>query len=146
MPPFFNNETQETHTERKREFAPFLWLYNHAQIKKKKKVDRYDIGICIFIVFLSISNHAVCNSIVVYNLFSFLYLFTGQALCGTCRDETHRAKMFSKHDIIHMSMKTKENAKKVNRISILYLDKYQNILFDKGKSIRNHVCVIYFKK
>ena len=61
----------------------------------------------------------------VYNLFSFLYLFTGQALCGTCRDETHRAKMFSKHDIIHMSMKTKENAKKVNRISILYLDKYQ---------------------
>ena len=93
--------------------------------KRKKKVDRYDIGICIFIVFLSISNHAVCNAIVVYNLFSFLYLFTGQALCGTCRDETHRAKMFSKHDIIHMSMKTKENAKKVNRISILYLDKYQ---------------------
>lgn len=125
MPPFFNNETQETHTEREREFAPFLWLYNHAQIKKKKKVDRYDIGICIFIVFLSISNHAVCNAIVVYNLFSFLYLFTGQALCGTCRDETHRAKMFSKHDIIHMSMKTKENAKKVNRISILYLNKYQ---------------------
>jgi len=36
----------------------------------------------------------------------------GQALCGQCRDETHRAKMFSKHDIIHMSMKTKENAKK----------------------------------
>lgn len=43
----------------------------------------------------------------------FKIFFTGQALCGQCRDETHRAKMFSKHDIIHMSMKTKENAKKV---------------------------------
>ena len=58
------------------------------------------------------------RSITKYNLFSYLYLFTGQALCGTCRDETHRAKMFSKHDIIHMSMKTKENAKKVSTIYI----------------------------
>ena len=114
------------HTQREKE--SLLLFYDYIimrKSKRKKKVDRYDIGICIFIVFLSISNHAVCNAIVVYNLFSFLYLFTGQALCGTCRDETHRAKMFSKHDIIHMSMKTKENAKKVNRISILYLDKYQ---------------------
>jgi len=32
----------------------------------------------------------------------------GQALCGSCRDETHRAKMFSQHDVIHMSKKAKE--------------------------------------
>ncbi|CAG0918948.1 unnamed protein product [Notodromas monacha] len=37
----------------------------------------------------------------------------GQALCGVCRDETHRAKMFSQHDIIHMSKRTKEIHKKV---------------------------------
>ena len=125
MPPFLIMRLRK-HTEREKE--SLLLFYDYIimrKSKRKKKVDRYDIGICIFIVFLSISNHAVCNAIVVYNLFSFLYLFTGQALCGTCRDETHRAKMFSKHDIIHMSMKTKENAKKVNRISILYLDKYQ---------------------
>lgn len=37
----------------------------------------------------------------------------GQALCGPCRDETHKAKMFSQHDVIHMSKKTKELKKKV---------------------------------
>ena len=40
-------------------------------------------------------------------------LFSGQALCGTCRDETHRAKMFSQHDVIHMSKKAKELHRKV---------------------------------
>ena len=49
------------------------------------------------------------------------FIFAGQALCGQCRDETHRAKMFSKHDIIHMSMKTKENAKKVPFLLLIYL-------------------------
>lgn len=43
----------------------------------------------------------------------FLICIIGQALCGTCRDETHRAKMFSQHDIIHMSKRTKEIHKKV---------------------------------
>ncbi|KAI4454331.1 hypothetical protein MML48_9g00007697 [Holotrichia oblita] len=32
----------------------------------------------------------------------------GQALCSHCRDNTHRAKMFSAHDIVHMSKCTKE--------------------------------------
>ena len=43
-----------------------------------------------------------------------LIFFSGQALCSQCRDETHRAKMFSKHEVIHMSKKTKDNAKKVS--------------------------------
>jgi hypothetical protein len=42
-------------------------------------------------------------------------LFSGQALCGPCRDDTHRAKMFSQHEVIHMSKKTKEMHKKVKR-------------------------------
>ena len=42
-------------------------------------------------------------------------IFSGQALCGTCRDETHRAKMFSQHDVIHMSKKTKELHRKVSK-------------------------------
>ncbi len=40
----------------------------------------------------------------------------GQALCGPCRDETHRAKMFSQHDIIHISMKAKKLNQKVNGV------------------------------
>ena len=38
--------------------------------KRKEKVDRYDIGICIFIVFLSISNQVlVCNVIAVFIIY-----------------------------------------------------------------------------
>lgn len=37
----------------------------------------------------------------------------GQALCGTCRDDTHKAKMFAQHDIIHISMKAKKMNQKV---------------------------------
>lgn len=36
----------------------------------------------------------------------------GQALCGQCRDETHRAKMFSQHEVIHMSKRAKDQARK----------------------------------
>ncbi|CAG7673093.1 unnamed protein product, partial [Allacma fusca] len=36
----------------------------------------------------------------------------GQALCNGCREETHRAKMFSAHDIIPVSKYTKETPKK----------------------------------
>ena len=42
----------------------------------------------------------------------------GQALCGTCRDETHRAKMFSQHDVIHMSKKSKDIHKRVSLPSL----------------------------
>ncbi|XP_063929985.1 RING finger protein 207-like isoform X2 [Zophobas morio] len=32
----------------------------------------------------------------------------GQALCSHCRDNTHRAKMFAAHDVVHMTKCTKE--------------------------------------
>ncbi|VEN53443.1 unnamed protein product, partial [Callosobruchus maculatus] len=35
----------------------------------------------------------------------------GQALCCQCRDNTHRAKMFSTHEIVHMSKCMKEPKK-----------------------------------
>ncbi|XP_057654529.1 RING finger protein 207-like isoform X1 [Diorhabda carinulata] len=35
----------------------------------------------------------------------------GQALCLHCRENTHRAKMFSTHDVVHMSKCTKEAKK-----------------------------------
>ena len=44
--------------------------------------------------------------------------FSGQALCGQCREETHRAKMFSQHDIIHISMKAKKLNSKVRKFRI----------------------------
>uniref|UniRef100_T1JLK1 RING finger protein 207 n=1 Tax=Strigamia maritima TaxID=126957 RepID=T1JLK1_STRMM len=31
-----------------------------------------------------------------------------QAVCGNCREDTHKARMFNKHDIIHMSKRTKD--------------------------------------
>lgn len=37
----------------------------------------------------------------------------GQALCNGCREETHRAKMFSAHDIIPVSKYAKEAPKRV---------------------------------
>ena len=46
--------------------------------------------------------------------------FAGQALCGNCRDETHRAKMFSQHDVIHMSKKTKELHRKVRKTNQVF--------------------------
>ena len=49
------------------------------------------------------------------NFICKINIFSGQALCGTCRDETHRAKMFSQHDVIHMSKKTKELHRKVSK-------------------------------
>ena len=49
------------------------------------------------------------------NYINKINIFSGQALCGTCRDETHRAKMFSQHDVIHMSKKTKELHRKVSK-------------------------------
>jgi hypothetical protein len=44
--------------------------------------------------------------------------WTGQVLCNGCREETHRAKMFSAHDIIPVSKYTKDTPKKV---SILFI-------------------------
>ncbi|KAK6629234.1 hypothetical protein RUM43_003051 [Polyplax serrata] len=36
----------------------------------------------------------------------------GQSLCHQCRENTHRAKMFSSHDIMHMSKCVKDSQKK----------------------------------
>ena len=49
-------------------------------------------------------------------LHTLLYiLILGQPLCATCRDETHRAKMFSQHEVIDMpSKKVKESSKMVS--------------------------------
>ena len=52
--------------------------------------------------------------------FNLNIFFLGQALCGTCRDETHRAKMFSQHDVIHMSKKAKELHRKVHKNNFYY--------------------------
>ncbi|XP_012254387.2 RING finger protein 207-like [Athalia rosae] len=36
----------------------------------------------------------------------------GQALCNHCREHTHRAKMFSSHDVVHMSKCAKDTQRK----------------------------------
>ncbi|XP_031832713.1 RING finger protein 207 isoform X3 [Nomia melanderi] len=36
----------------------------------------------------------------------------GQALCTHCREHTHRAKMFSSHEVVHMSKCTKETQRR----------------------------------
>jgi hypothetical protein len=49
--------------------------------------------------------------------YEFMNSASGQALCGPCRDHTHRAKMFSQHEIIHMAQKTKEQL--IKKVTIL---------------------------
>lgn len=44
-------------------------------------------------------------------------LCAGQALCSHCRENTHRAKMFASHEIMHMSKCIREP----RRVSCLYL-------------------------
>lgn len=36
----------------------------------------------------------------------------GQPLCAPCREETHRAKMFARHEIVSLSKRTKDIHKK----------------------------------
>lgn len=36
----------------------------------------------------------------------------GQPLCAPCREETHRAKMFTRHEIVSLSKRTKDIHKK----------------------------------
>ncbi|CAB3362445.1 Hypothetical predicted protein [Cloeon dipterum] len=55
----------------------------------------------------------------------------GQALCAGCRDNTHRAKMFSSHDVIHMSKFNKEGKKKCgshNEPFIMFSNAQKNML------------------
>lgn len=35
-----------------------------------------------------------------------------QPLCGNCREATHKAKMFSRHEIVSLAKRTKEAHKK----------------------------------
>lgn len=42
----------------------------------------------------------------------------GQALCKSCRENTHRAKMFSSHDIVQMSKRLEDKTEIVSQITI----------------------------
>lgn len=44
-----------------------------------------------------------------------------QPLCGNCREATHKAKMFSLHEIVSLAKRTKEAHKKCGRHSPLIL-------------------------
>lgn len=48
----------------------------------------------------------------------------GQALCTNCRENTHRAKMFSAHEVVHMSKCSKESYRKVSYSDCVYLEQY----------------------
>uniref|UniRef100_A0A1B6L2Z0 RING finger protein 207 n=1 Tax=Graphocephala atropunctata TaxID=36148 RepID=A0A1B6L2Z0_9HEMI len=61
----------------------------------------------------------------------------GQALCNHCRENTHRAKMFSTHDIVHMSKCSKE----VHRRCAMHGEQY--IMFSMSQ--RNMLCVNCFR-
>ena len=63
--------------------------------------------------------HKMCSKCLIWNAKNTTAIFfSGQALCGQCREETHRAKMFSQHDIIHISMKAKKLNSKVRKFRI----------------------------
>ncbi|XP_069172288.1 LOW QUALITY PROTEIN: uncharacterized protein [Procambarus clarkii] len=62
----------------------------------------------------------------------------GQVLCGHCREETHRARMFSLHDIIHMSKRGRE----VNRKCAMHGE--PQIMFSTTK--RTMLCITCFRE
>lgn len=69
------------------------------------------LSLCIFVAFC-------CFFSVRFVLFGLFFLrrwcvrlivgFAGQALCTHCRENTHRAKMFASHEIMHMSKCVRE--------------------------------------
>ncbi|KAL1115565.1 hypothetical protein AAG570_005855 [Ranatra chinensis] len=61
----------------------------------------------------------------------------GQALCTQCRENTHRAKMFSTHEIVHMSKCTKDG----HRRCAMHGEQY--IMFSNSQ--RNMLCVNCFR-
>lgn len=44
---------------------------------------------------------------------NFFDIFLDQALCGICRENTHRAKMFASHEVLPMSKFSQEGLRKV---------------------------------
>lgn len=54
-------------------------------------------------------------------MFYGVLIFLGQALCAHCRDTTHRAKMFSSHEVVHMS-KCQKEPKRV-RLKLIIIQK-----------------------
>ncbi|XP_049804654.1 uncharacterized protein LOC126248059 isoform X1 [Schistocerca nitens] len=61
----------------------------------------------------------------------------GQALCNHCRENTHRAKMFSTHDVVHMSKCSKEG----HRRCAVHGEQY--IMFSNTQ--KNMLCVNCFR-
>uniref|UniRef100_A0A146KLE1 RING finger protein 207 n=3 Tax=Lygus hesperus TaxID=30085 RepID=A0A146KLE1_LYGHE len=61
----------------------------------------------------------------------------GQALCNQCRDNTHRAKMFSTHEVLHMSKMAKDG----HRRCLSHGEQY--IMFSNSQ--RNMLCVNCFR-
>ncbi|KAJ4439377.1 hypothetical protein ANN_07499 [Periplaneta americana] len=64
-------------------------------------------------------------------------LLSGQALCNHCRENTHRAKMFSTHEVVHMSKCSKEG----HRRCAVHGEQY--IMFSNTQ--KNMLCVNCFR-
>ncbi|KAM8796425.1 RING finger protein 207 [Eudromia elegans] len=61
----------------------------------------------------------------------------GQALCAPCRDETHRARMFARHDVVALAKRTKDVHKKCP----LHQEPY--IMFSTEK--KSMLCICCFR-
>ncbi|XP_018917583.1 RING finger protein 207 isoform X2 [Bemisia tabaci] len=62
----------------------------------------------------------------------------GQALCTRCRENTHRAKMFSAHEILHMSQYPRDNFKRCSKHG------EQFVMFSTTQ--RNMMCITCFRE
>ncbi|XP_058810457.1 RING finger protein 207-like isoform X3 [Phymastichus coffea] len=62
----------------------------------------------------------------------------GQALCTHCREHTHRAKMFSSHDVVHMSKCNKDTQRRCPNHGEQY------IMF--SQSTKQMLCAICFRE
>lgn len=67
-------------------------------------------------MFLTKFEKSPCYVVMSFINFFFIFkiLILGQALCPSCRENTHRAKMFSTHEVIPMSKCAKDGHRRVN--------------------------------
>lgn len=71
-----------------------------------------------------------------------------QPLCEACREDTHKAKMFAKHDIVVLSKRTKEIhrecgkcLKKLLNNRMLKLSKLKSCWFEECFSEKHSFCL-----
>ncbi|XP_034938049.1 RING finger protein 207-like [Chelonus insularis] len=83
-----------------------------TQLEEGAQMPPVDQLICQLVEIANSENPACANCDKRDKSTMFFCTTCGQALCTHCREHTHRAKMFSSHEVVHMSKCSKETQKR----------------------------------